>query len=137
MTDDVINLEDFSLSDWTIQLNNRVITSFCIKEGERLVIGRGADAVVVGMFDQAHLGDKVRHVDQFLRGAPPGQHQFDRFVAVLDKPAEGRGKYFDSLRKNYPVRREFKNTSVIVKDTNSRLAKKLMGIGFKEVKGEK
>ena len=47
MTDDVINLEDFSLSDWTIQLNNRVITSFCIKEGERLIIGRGADADVV------------------------------------------------------------------------------------------
>jgi erythronate-4-phosphate dehydrogenase len=60
-----------------------------------------------------------------------------RLRRIVDKPAEGRGKYFDGLRKNYPVRREFKNTSVIVKDTNSRLAKKLMGIGFKEVKGEK
>ncbi len=60
-----------------------------------------------------------------------------RLRRVLDKPAENRGEYFDSLRKNYPVRREFQNTSVIVKDTNSNLAKKLIGIGLKEVKSEK
>jgi erythronate-4-phosphate dehydrogenase len=54
-----------------------------------------------------------------------------RLRRVLDKPAADRGKYFDSLRKNYPVRREFQNTSVIVKDANSSLAKKLVGIGFK------
>jgi erythronate-4-phosphate dehydrogenase len=60
-----------------------------------------------------------------------------RLRRVLDKPAEDRGKYFDSLRKNYHVRREFQNTSVIVKDTYANLAKKLIGIGFKEVKNEK
>jgi erythronate-4-phosphate dehydrogenase len=60
-----------------------------------------------------------------------------RLRRVLDKPAEGRGKYFDGLRKNYPVRREFQNSSVIVKDMDSKLAKKLVGIGFKEVKSEK
>jgi erythronate-4-phosphate dehydrogenase len=54
-----------------------------------------------------------------------------RLRRVLDKQAEDRGKYFDSLRKNYPIRREFQNTSVIVKDANSSLAKKLVGIGFK------
>jgi len=56
---------------------------------------------------------------------------------MLDKPAEQRGEYFDSLRKNYPVRREFQNTSVVLKDDNSSLAKKLIGVGFKEVKSEK
>jgi erythronate-4-phosphate dehydrogenase len=60
-----------------------------------------------------------------------------RLRRILDKPTEGRGKYFDGLRKNYPVRREFKNTGVIVKDADSRLARKLMGIGFKEVESEK
>jgi len=60
-----------------------------------------------------------------------------RLRRVLDKPAEDRGKYFDGLRKNYHVRREFQNTSVILKDTNSKLAGKLVGIGFKEVKSEK
>ncbi len=54
-----------------------------------------------------------------------------RLRRVLDKPPEDRGKYFDSMRKNYPVRREFQNTSVIVKDANSSLAQKLVGIGFK------
>jgi len=54
-----------------------------------------------------------------------------RLRRMLDKPAEKRGEYFDSLRKNYPVRREFQNTGVIVKDTNSSLAKQLIGIGFK------
>ena len=47
MTVDVINLEDFSLTDWSILLNDRVITTFSIREGERVVIGRGADANVV------------------------------------------------------------------------------------------
>jgi erythronate-4-phosphate dehydrogenase len=49
---------------------------------------------------------------------------------ILDVPAERKGKFFDDLRKNYPVRREFQNTKVIVKDKNSSLSKKLKGIGF-------
>ena len=60
-----------------------------------------------------------------------------RLRRMLDKPAEDRGKHFDSLRKNYPVRREFQNTNVILTNTSSNLAKKLVGIGFKEVKSEK
>ncbi|MBN2312993.1 MAG: 4-phosphoerythronate dehydrogenase [Sedimentisphaerales bacterium] len=56
---------------------------------------------------------------------------------VLNKPTEETGKYFDNLRKNYPVRREFQNTKVIVKDANSRLAEKLKGIGFRDVISEK
>jgi erythronate-4-phosphate dehydrogenase len=60
-----------------------------------------------------------------------------RLRGILEKPAEDRGKYFDRLRKNYHVRREFQNTSVIVNDTDSKLAKKLIGIGFKEVNSEK
>ena len=49
---------------------------------------------------------------------------------ILDEPAERKGKFFDDLRKNYPVRREFQNTKVIVKDKNSSLSKELKGIGF-------
>ncbi|MHC4295873.1 MAG: 4-phosphoerythronate dehydrogenase [Planctomycetota bacterium] len=57
---------------------------------------------------------------------------------ILDMPAEERGGYFDGLRKNYPVRREFQNTRVVVEDANSPLAKKLAGIGFGvKVDGEK
>jgi erythronate-4-phosphate dehydrogenase len=46
----------------------------------------------------------------------------------------GRGKWFDDLRKNYAVRREFQNTEVLVKDTESSTAKKLAGIGFKVIR---
>ena len=49
---------------------------------------------------------------------------------MLDRPQGKRGVFFDKLRKEYPVRREFQNTSVVVKDVNSSLAKKLKGIGF-------
>lgn len=50
---------------------------------------------------------------------------------VLDEPADNTGKFFDSLRKNYPVRREFQNTEVIIPKTGDSLAGKLRGIGFK------
>ena len=56
---------------------------------------------------------------------------------ILDKPTKGAGAFFDGLRKNYPVRREFQNTRVIVEGTNASLAKKFKGIGFKEVRSEK
>jgi erythronate-4-phosphate dehydrogenase len=49
---------------------------------------------------------------------------------ILNEPAEKRGAFFDKLRKEYPVRREFQNTRVIVDDENSSLARKLKGIGF-------
>jgi len=59
---------------------------------------------------------------------------------ILDVPAERRGEFFDSLRNNYGVRREFQNTKIefATKDTESieNLAEKLKGIGFK-VKSEK
>ena len=50
---------------------------------------------------------------------------------ISERPSEKRSEYFDGLRKNYPVRREFQNTKVFVEDRNSALAKKLKGIGFK------
>ncbi|MFQ5602657.1 MAG: 4-phosphoerythronate dehydrogenase PdxB [bacterium] len=44
-------------------------------------------------------------------------------------PAE-RGRYFDSLRKDYPVRREFHNTTIQLAAVETSLANKLAGIGF-------
>jgi erythronate-4-phosphate dehydrogenase len=42
-----------------------------------------------------------------------------------------RGKFFDDLRKNYPVRREFQNTTIILEQSRPALADALKGIGFK------
>lgn len=53
-----------------------------------------------------------------------------RLRRMLEESEKERGKYFDSLRRNYPVRREFQNTRIIVEDKNSSLAEKLKGIGF-------
>ncbi|MCF7955746.1 MAG: 4-phosphoerythronate dehydrogenase [Phycisphaerae bacterium] len=50
---------------------------------------------------------------------------------ILIVEPEGRGKWFDDLRKTYPVRREFQNTKIVIEDKESKLAKKLVGIGFK------
>ncbi|MBP7050207.1 MAG: 4-phosphoerythronate dehydrogenase [Phycisphaerae bacterium] len=49
---------------------------------------------------------------------------------IADQPAEERGRFFDSLRKNYPVRREFQNTTVVLDRPRESLARKLRGIGF-------
>ena len=43
-----------------------------------------------------------------------------------------RGKFFDDLRKNYPVRREFQNTTIIfATESTEDTENKLKGIGFK------
>ena len=34
--------------------------------------------------------------------------------AILNEPIKTRGRFFDGLRKNYPVRREFQNTKVLL-----------------------
>ncbi len=49
---------------------------------------------------------------------------------IADQPSEGRGRFFDALRKNYPVRREFQNTTVVLDRPRESLARKLRGIGF-------
>ncbi len=57
---------------------------------------------------------------------------------VLSMP-EKRGEFFDSLRKNYRVRREFQNTEIIATDNTEvteNLGKKLEGIGFKVKSGK-
>jgi len=50
---------------------------------------------------------------------------------IIMVPADERGHFFVDLRKNYPVRREFQNTQIIIADKKCRLAEKLKGIGFK------
>jgi erythronate-4-phosphate dehydrogenase len=49
---------------------------------------------------------------------------------IANQPPEGRGRFFDALRKNYPVRREFQNTTVVLDRPRETLARKLRGIGF-------
>jgi len=46
-------------------------------------------------------------------------------------PSAERGDYFDSLRKNYPIRREFTNRQINTKNLNNEMKQCLSELGFK------
>ena len=48
-----------------------------------------------------------------------------------EKNPADQGHYFDKLRKEYPIRREFTNYSVILLNSDPELALKLSGLGFR------
>ncbi|MFA6186144.1 MAG: 4-phosphoerythronate dehydrogenase PdxB [Phycisphaerae bacterium] len=50
---------------------------------------------------------------------------------LKNEPADKRGAFFDGLRKNYPVRREFQNTTISVNDAS--LKSVFEGLGFKTI----
>ncbi len=50
--------------------------------------------------------------------------------AVLQQPDAERGKYFDLLRKNYPVRREAQNTRLVLRNAAPSTVETLRGLGF-------
>lgn len=56
---------------------------------------------------------------------------------ILDRPVGERGEFFDGLRKEYGVRREFQNTQIILEAPCKSLAEKLAGIGFMVQNGKK
>ncbi len=49
---------------------------------------------------------------------------------TLELPAKERRKYFDSLRKNYPVRREFVNFKIRLEKKESEVADRLKALRF-------
>ncbi len=53
----------------------------------------------------------------------------EKLRQIIKEPAEKRGTYFDSLRKNYHIRREFQNTLASMED--KKLRKIFAGLGFK------
>nr|AUN37057.1 erythronate-4-phosphate dehydrogenase [uncultured bacterium] len=53
-----------------------------------------------------------------------------RMRRTLELPTEDHGAYFDRLRKEYPRRREFKNTRVTLTAPDDAVARQLTGLGF-------
>jgi len=49
---------------------------------------------------------------------------------IFDRPAEERAQYFEALRENYHIRREFHTTRIILDSACKSVADKLTGIGF-------
>lgn len=50
---------------------------------------------------------------------------------LMNMPRSDRAAYFDSLRKNYPIRREFTNRRINVKKLNNQMQQRLLALGFK------
>jgi erythronate-4-phosphate dehydrogenase len=50
---------------------------------------------------------------------------------IADLPQPERGPYFDRLRRDYPVRREFFNTEVKLTGGPEKLRRKIAALGFK------
>ncbi|OGJ89404.1 MAG: hypothetical protein A2487_07010 [Candidatus Raymondbacteria bacterium RifOxyC12_full_50_8] len=53
-----------------------------------------------------------------------------RFRGIVDVDAEKRGNYFDSLRKEYPERREFANTQVVCEKAPQKVKEMLRALEF-------
>jgi erythronate-4-phosphate dehydrogenase len=53
-----------------------------------------------------------------------------RLREIRECRADEVGEFFDNLRKEYPVRREFVNTRVVMESACESLSRKLAGIGF-------
>jgi dihydropteroate synthase len=58
------------------------------------------------------------------------QRDGENLRQIAHQPPDKRGRFFDDLRKHYPVRREFQNTTVVLDKPREGLARKLRGIGF-------
>jgi len=56
---------------------------------------------------------------------------------IINQLSAKRGGFFDNLRKNYPVRREFQNAQIILESPCRSIAEKLSGIGFKVANEQK
>jgi erythronate-4-phosphate dehydrogenase len=53
-----------------------------------------------------------------------------RLRRILSQKENEREMFFDALRKDYPVRREFSNTKLVLKDCSDKLKSKFKGLGF-------
>ena len=79
---------------------------------------------VQGRDDEAVVAEAVAKIYSIARD--------DRDLRqIVKEPPAARGKFFDALRKNYPVRRELQNTTVVIDNAAKPLVEKLRGLGFK------
>jgi erythronate-4-phosphate dehydrogenase len=75
-------------------------------------------------------GDSISTIVQKIY---PIKRDDEQMRQILNTPQKDRGRFFDDLRKNYPVRREFQNTEIILRIQNEAASKRCMlqGLGFK------
>ncbi|OHB54286.1 MAG: hypothetical protein A2Y07_01740 [Planctomycetes bacterium GWF2_50_10] len=93
-------------------------------------IGEFLPAAIVPSIDLCNAqGTEQQILHETIRQIYDIEADDARCRAILKQPAGERGKYFDKLRKDYPIRREFQNTTLFIKD-NAELARTFGGLGF-------
>ncbi|KPJ91676.1 MAG: hypothetical protein AMJ53_11120 [Gammaproteobacteria bacterium SG8_11] len=88
-----------------------------------------ADSFTAMQFDHSQNDDDVMY--QCVVNAYDIMKDDAALRAIRKLDPEQRGGYFDTLRKNYPVRREFSNYEVILSQDRQPLVRSLQGLGFK------
>ena len=81
---------------------------------------------VAGRDDEDVLQEVVEKVYDIERDAAA-------LRGILKVPKAERGDFFDQKRKEYPIRREFFNTALILRDGSKSLLKKLAALGFRVI----
>lgn len=100
--DEIIRLEDYGMTEWSVMLHDRVITRFKINEGARLIIGRGADADVVidnTAISRHHTALELKNGVHFitdlrsLNGTTVNGRKISGTMAISQKDKIGIGKF--------------------------------------------
>jgi len=84
--------------------------------------------IKVGEMNNGSLEKKMHEVISQLYDIEEEDSKLREIITIT---AEKQGMYFDSLRKNYPVRREFFNTEILFEKEDSQLANILSRVGFR------
>lgn len=80
---------------------------------------------------ECELADK-QAIKKAVLNAYDIRHDDERLRQMLDQPQQQqRGAYFDQLRKNYPVRREFSCYELVTSEDRASLNQCLQQLGFK------
>ncbi len=105
----------------------------CAYFGEKPIVDPGSllpDPPVPNVAIEASQKDDEALIHAVMKRVYDIREDDKRLRKVIDLSSDERGNYFDSLRKNYPIRREFLNTLVQVKNATLQQREKLKTLGF-------
>ena len=77
-----------------------------------------------------HADDVSENIRKAVLGCYDVREDDARLRAILSLPPEDRPAYFDRLRKEYPIRREFQTQKIIGAGMDESTQTALRGLGF-------
>ena len=93
-----------------------------------------SDQLPPPVLPEATLSDRPGHTEDLLRRLVLDTYDYvgdDRRIREMtNMPPDERRKHFDALRRDYPCRREYRNTKVRLEGDCAQLAPVVKGLGF-------